>query len=135
MSNSQIWQYFCKQTSKLVFPVHKYIAHTTIQVIYSQTFLNDPWKTWLGRRGTHIMFKFEPDIKNHILGQQKTLIFSFTTKSAGKEQFLVLLNFPQKSSNYIFSCPFEISPNMWVWNVAIQYYQNLNVYWFLSCLH
>ena len=77
----------------------KYIAHTTIRVIYSQTFLNDPWKTWLGRRGTHIMFKFEPDIKNHILGQQKTLIFSFTTKSdsAGKEQFLVLLNFPQKS--------------------------------------
>ena len=66
MSNSQIWQYFCKQTRKLVFPVHKYIAHTTIRVIYSQTFLNDPWKTWLGRRGTHIMFKFEPDIKNHI---------------------------------------------------------------------
>ena len=89
---------FANKRGNLFFQyINKYIAHTTIRVIYSQTFLNDPWKTWLGRRGTHIMFKFEPDIKNHILGQQKTLIFSFTTKSAGKEQFLVLLNFPQKS--------------------------------------
>ena len=58
----------------------KYIAHTTIRVIYSQTFLNDPWKTWLGRRGTHIMFKFEPDIKKSYTRTAEDIDFQFHNK-------------------------------------------------------